>query len=135
MVQAGQTREQIQESLIAKAEGYFADFDTHNTVVEDAAKNYIAKQTINESGVAVTLAKWDAMGVTKETMQRFIDNPFELAPIMNNKMSFEMLPDVEGRKCAHIKAKGPMLVSTRTVISVLYKVEREGGEQLVFHSS
>ena len=103
--------------------------------MEDASKNYIAKQTINESGIAVTIAKYDAMDVTLETMQRFLDNPFELAPIMNNKMSFEMLPDVEGRKCAHIKAKGPMLVSTRSVLSTLYKVEREGGERLVFHSS
>ena len=63
---AGQTREQIKQELMAKADRLMADFDSYETVMEDASKNYIAKQTMSEEGQAITLVKYRADGLTEE---------------------------------------------------------------------
>ena len=49
-----------------------------------------------------------------------IDDPFAIGPVMNNKMSYEMLPESEGNPVAHIKVKMPMMISNRSVVSCLY---------------
>lgn len=81
------------------------------------------------------MVKWQCSIATMETFQRIFDDLFALGPIMNNKMSYEMLPEHEGSKMAHIKVKGPMLVSNRSMITALYQETREGGERCVFHST
>ena len=43
MVEAGQSREQIKQSLLTQADEMFAAWDTHATVLEEADKNFIAK--------------------------------------------------------------------------------------------
>ena len=54
---------------------------------------------------------------------------------MNSRMSYEVLPDHEGSKMIHMKAKMPMIMSDRSVISALYKETKEDGSVCVFHSS
>jgi len=39
-----QTRDQTKQSLLAKAEEMFANFDTYDTVIDEPEKNYLAKQ-------------------------------------------------------------------------------------------
>ena len=135
MVQAGQGRDAVKASVLAKVEAAFARWDQVETIIDDQEKKYVAKQTWGEDGVPVTLVKWSAAGVTMEQVQRVIDDPFAIGPVMNNKMSYEMLPESEGNPVAHIKAKMPMMISNRSVVSCLYREEREGGEKLMFHSS
>ena len=43
MVQATNDREAIKQELLAQADTLFASFDTMETVLEDASKNYLAK--------------------------------------------------------------------------------------------
>ena len=85
--------------------------------------------------MAVTIVKWEAAGVTIENVQRMIDDPFFMGPILHNKTTYETLPDVEGCKVAHLKAAGPMMVSTRNIINTAYKIEKEGGEVILMQSS
>ena len=85
--------------------------------------------------MAVTIVKWEAAGVPIENVQRMIDDPFFMGPILHNKTTYEVLPDVEGCKVAHLKAAGPMMVSTRNIINTAYKIEKEGGEVILMQSS
>ena len=57
MAEAG-TRGQIKAELEAKAASYWGNYDSYDTVFEDAAKNYVAKQTWDENGIAVTMIKY-----------------------------------------------------------------------------
>ena len=65
---------------------------------EDAAKNYIAKQTWDENGIAVTMIKFQADGVTVEMMERWRADPTAIQLATNPKLSREALPDTEGHK-------------------------------------
>ena len=69
MVQATNDREAIKQELLAQADTLFASFDTMETVLEDASKNYLAKQHIGDDNTAVTLVKYRADGLTEEMWQ------------------------------------------------------------------
>ena len=74
MVQAV-SRDQIETELRQKAEVYWSQYDTLETVFEDVSKNYIAKQTWDENGLAVTMIKYKAVDVTVEMMEVWRADP------------------------------------------------------------
>ena len=78
---------------------------------------------------------WECDIATIETFQPMIDDIFKMGPIMNSKMSYEELPEHDGSRMIHLKAKMLMLISNRSVISALYKETKEDGSVCVFHSS
>ena len=79
-------RAQIKASLLAKADEYFANFDSYDTVLEDAEKQYLSKQTFNDDGLAITMTKFRAMGLTLEHLQPWLDDPTSLMLVMNNRL-------------------------------------------------
>ena len=76
-------REQIKQSLLAKQEEFWANFDTYPTVGEDESKKFIAKQTIEEEGLAITMSKYRADGLTMDQLQPLIDDPLSIGVIIN----------------------------------------------------
>ena len=135
MVEASAGRAAVKASLLAKVDTLKTSFDTYPTVFEDASIKYLAKQTMGDDGNSCTMVKWECDIATMETFQPMIDDIFKMGPIMNNKMSYEELPDHDGSRIVHIKAKMPMIMSNRSIISALYKETKEDGSVCVFHSS
>ena len=74
MVQAV-SRDQIETELRQKAEVYWSQYDKLETVFEAVSKNYIAKQTCDENGLAVTMIKYKAVDVTVEMMEVWRADP------------------------------------------------------------
>ena len=76
MVEAApKTRDQIKSDLLAQADNYFATFEDHKVVMEDTARNYVARQTFDESGNVVTIIKFRCDGFTEEHFQRWRADP------------------------------------------------------------
>mmetsp|Transcript_13213 Transcript_13213/g.16792 ORF Transcript_13213/g.16792 Transcript_13213/m.16792 type:complete len:217 (-) Transcript_13213:107-757(-) len=128
-------RAQIKQQLLAKADEYFAGFETHTTVLEDAARNYVSKQTFNEEGLAVTMSKMRAEGLTMEHLQPWLDDPTSVMEALNNRLTREQLPEHEGHKMWHLKMSMPMIISNRSIITCIYQGETSDGYQAFFHSS
>ena len=55
-------------------------------MLEDAEKQYLSKQTFNDDGLAITMTKFRAMGLTLEHLQPWIDDPTSLMLVMNNRL-------------------------------------------------
>ena len=134
MAQAG-TRGQIKAELDAKAAAYWANYDSYDTVFEDAAKNYVAKQTWDENGIAVTMIKYQADDVTVEMMDRWRADPTAVQVACNAKLSREELPDQEGHKAWLLNMQMPMVISNRSIITVFYNWDLEDGTKCIMHSS
>ena len=77
------SRQQIKENLLKQADEMFAAWDTHETVLEEAEKNFIAKQTFNDEGNAITLVKWRCDGATMEQMKPYIEDPTQIGTVIN----------------------------------------------------
>ena len=135
MVQADSSRDQIKASLNEKADAYWANYDTYDTVFEDAEKNYVAKQTWDENGIAVTMIKYSATDVTPEMMEKWRADPIATQMACNPNLSREELPDQEGNKCWHMMMQMPMMISNRSIVTVFYQWELEDGTKCVMHSS
>ena len=136
MVEAAQVdREQIKQSLLAKQEEFWANFDTYPTVGEDASKNFIAKQTIEDGGLAITMSKYRADGVTMEQLQPFIDDPIGTGARINQKLTVEQIGEDQGCKVFHVKVKMPMVISNRSILTTVYRAEGADGFQLIINSS
>ena len=120
---------------MARAEELFAAFDTYPTVLEDAAKSFIAKQTFTEEGLAVTMSKLRADGLTVEQLQPWLSDPSNLLVTLNSRMERTPLPDDEGHKIWHFKVNMPMVISNRSLITCYYHVELADGFTAVLHSS
>lgn len=63
-----QSREQIKNSLIARADEFLAGYDTHETVLEEPESSFIAKQTFGDDGIATTMVKWRCDGLTLQQL-------------------------------------------------------------------
>mmetsp|Transcript_21122 Transcript_21122/g.25998 ORF Transcript_21122/g.25998 Transcript_21122/m.25998 type:complete len:142 (-) Transcript_21122:243-668(-) len=113
------------------ADELFAGWDAAPTVLEDAAKNYTAKQVINETG-GCTLIKYRCDGLTAEQWRQ---DPTAIAIAVNPKLSRTSLPEDEGHKVFHLKMKMPLIISNRSIVTTFYEVDREDGWKAVFHSS
>ena len=90
---AGGSRAQVKSELQAKADQYWANYDTYDTVFEQADRNYIAKQTWDENGIAVTMIKFTATDVTPEMMERWRADPTAVQVACNAKLARTALPD------------------------------------------
>ena len=101
MVEAANSRDQIKQGLFTKADELFATFDTHNTVFEDASKNYVAKQTVEDGGNALTMVKWTCAGLTIEQLQPFLDDPVVVGGRINDKLTVTALPEDNGHRLYH----------------------------------
>ena len=134
----GSDREAIKQSLLAKAAGLWAAWDSHPTVEEDPALNYTAKQTFEDGGNALTLIKMRCDGLTMEQLQPWIDDPVAIQSVLNNRMESTTLPDVDGHKTYHFKLNMPAggyIISNRSIIVTYYRHEMEDGTKLFMSSS
>ena len=94
----------------------------------------MAKQTIEESGNAVTLIKYKAEGLTMETVAPFLDDPMSVFPVVNNRLTPVPLDDIDGLKTYHMKMELPMLISNRSIVTTLYHETLEDGTRRMIHS-
>ena len=93
MVQANSGRAQIQQELLAKAKDYLNTFESYNLAFQDANRNYIARQTIDENGLAVTMIKFNCDGFTEEHWQRWKADPISIQTAMNERLTATQLDD------------------------------------------
>ena len=103
--------------------------------MEDASKNYIARQTTSQEGNVVTLIKYRADGLTLEQLEQWRQDPTLLATQINEKMTREVLPEDDGHQVVHLKMKMPMMISNRSIITCLYETEKEDGTKVKMSSS
>ena len=113
----------------------FAAWDTHATVLEEADKNFIAKQTFNDEGNAITLVKWRCDGITMDTMKQYIDDPPQVGTVINSRMTKVDLGEDDGCKQYHLKMNMPMILSNRSVVTTLYNLPSKDGDATVLMSS
>ena len=52
-----ESREEIKEELLNMAKRYLNSFEEHEIVMEDQERNYVARQTFDSNGIAVTIIK------------------------------------------------------------------------------
>ena len=109
------SRDQIKQSLLAKADEMFAAWDTHDTVKDEPDKKYIAKQTFADDGNAITMVKWQCDGLTLEDLKQWEDDPTSIMCATNDRCTREALPDVDGQKMWHLKMNMPLVISNRSV--------------------
>ena len=128
-------RAQIQQELLAKADQLWAAYNTFNVVVEDAAKNYEARQTVSEEGLTCTMIKYRVNGLTLEQWEQWTRDPTLVMTQLNSKMSREVLPDDEGHKVYLLKMKMPMMISNRSTLTCYYETEKEDGTKIIMSSS
>ena len=122
--------------MLAKADELFANFDSHTTVFEDAERNYVAKQTIQEDNSAVTLVRWRFEGLAEADIQRLMADPMDIGTKINSRMTMIPLADDQGCKMFHIKMSMPLVISNRSVVTCVYKMpDQENGTKVMFHSS
>ena len=96
-------------------------------MAEDASKNFIGKQVIEDGGNAVTMSKYRADGLTMEQLQPMIDDPLALAARLNPKVTVEQIGEDEGCKVYHVKSKMPLVISNRSLITTFYRGETSDG--------
>ena len=111
-----------------------ATWDAAPVIVDEPAKNYVAKQSIVD-GVACTLIRYRADGLDLNTWERWRQDPTAIAVETNEKLTREVLADDDGHKCVHLFMKMPMMISNRSIVSCFYECEREDGWKALFHSS
>ena len=128
-------REQVKQELLAKADQLWAAFETYDVVLEDASKNYIARQTMSEEGIICTMMKYRCDGLTLEQWEQWRQDPTLVATQLNPKLQRELLPDDEGHKVILLKMKTPLVISNRSIITCFYEAEKEDGTKIIFHSS
>ena len=105
-------------------------------MLEDASKNYVARQTFDDEGLAITMVKYRAAGTTLDgTFKKYTDNPFEMAKEIHSRTSYTELPEVEGRKAFHVQMEMPMIISNRSIFTVLYRPDRGDGSVTLMSSS
>lgn len=129
------SRAQIQQELLAKADQLWAAYDTFNVVVEDASKNYEARQTVSEQGLTCTMIKYRVDGLTLEQWEQWTRDPTLVMTQLNSKMSREVLPDDDGHKVYLLKMKMPMMISNRSFVACYYDAEKEDGTKIIMSSS
>ena len=121
--------------LAGMASQFWAQWDEAKTLLELEDINYVAKQ-FNDNGVPVTMVKYRAEGLTEEMFSRWTNDPFELGPQMNTKLTRENLADDEQHKIVHMKMKMPTMVSNRTLICCVYRyTEVHNSRKVILTSS
>ena len=90
-------------------------------MLQDTARNYEARQSFDDSGVAVTIIKFRCDGFTEEHFARWKADPIAVQLAMNEKMEAERLDDDEGCKVYHMKMKMPMMISNRSIVTTFYE--------------
>ena len=128
-------RAQLQQELMAKADQLWAAFETYDVVLEDASKNYIARQTVGQEGIACTMIKYRCDGLTLEQWEQWRQDPTLVSTQLNNKLQRELLPDDEGHKVVLLKMKMPLVISNRSIVTCFYEAEKEDGTKIIMHSS
>lgn len=88
---------------------------------EDATRKYIARQTYDDSGAAITIIKFNCDGFTQEHWNRWKADPIAVQLAMNDRMMATRLPDDEGCKCYHIQMRMPMMISNRSIVTCFYQ--------------
>ena len=121
------SREQLHQALIAKADGFWATYDSCDVTFEEKDKNYEARQTFDESGLAVTMIKYRAEGLTEDDMKRWQADPTAVQMACNPRITREALPDVEGKKAWHLNMSMPIMISNRSLVTVFYEHTRDDG--------
>ena len=122
MVQADNHRESIRASLVAKAEGYCAEWENIEEVLVDEPEiNYMAKRFYNDDGIPVVMCKYRCEGMTLEHLAPFLENPEQIAETLHEgKVKHTMLDDHQGCKIAHMQFIMPMFFTNRSIISCKY---------------
>ena len=52
-----ESRAEIKEELLSMAKRYLNSFEEHEIVMEDPKRKYVARQTFDNNGIAVTIIK------------------------------------------------------------------------------
>ena len=68
------SRKELHEELMQLAEDFIARWDTMNTIFEDKAANYEARQ-VWEENVPLTIVKYRVEGTTIEQFRGFYNDP------------------------------------------------------------
>ena len=79
MVQAENSRATIQASLLAKAEGYLANFDSADYELLNEENGLVAKRTYDENGISIVISQWKCDGLTMEHLKPMMENEMQLA--------------------------------------------------------
>ena len=96
----------------------------------------MARQTFDESGVAVTIIKYRCDGFTEEHWNRWKADSVGVQVAMNDRLSSTKLENDEGHRVYHLHMKMPLIISNRTIITTFYEHNDEAtGFRNVFHSS
>ena len=120
---------------MARAEQLWAAFETFDVILEDASKNYIARQTVSDEGIPCGMIKYRCDGLTLEQWEQWRQDPTALGVAMNDRLTREVLEPDEGHQVVHMMMKMPMIISNRSIITCFYEQEREDGWRTLFHSS
>ena len=126
MVQADNPRETIKASLLAKAEGFFTNFDSYETLLDEPEINLMVKRTY-DNDIPVVVSKYRADGLTMEHIKQIQDNPVKVATTMNSRMEVSPVGQEHGYNIGHMRIKMPMFVSDRSLIVCSYPGQTEDG--------
>ena len=69
---------------------------------EDASRKYIARQTYDDNGAAITIIKFRCDGFTEEHWNQWKADPIAVQLAMNDRLQSTRLPDEEDLKCYHL---------------------------------
>ena len=120
---------------MARAEQLWAAFETFDVILEDASKNYIARQTVSDEGIPCGMIKYRCDGLTLEQWEQWRRDPTHVGTQLNGKLQREFLPDDEGHKVVLLKMKMPLVISNRSIVTCFYEIEKEDGTKIIMHSS
>merc|ERR1712060_478990 len=106
-------------------------------------KDFITKYTMAVAGkraqvqaeLGSTMIKWQCDGLTEEQWARWHADPLAIAATLNQRMTYEDLPEDEGHRVSHQKMNMPLVLSNRSVITTFYRPECADGYQCLMHSS
>lgn len=104
-------------------------------IFEDPARNYVARQTFDDNGAAITIVKFRCDGFTEEHWNSWKHDPIQVQLAMNDRLMATRLAEVADYKCYHLQMRMPMMISNRSILTCFYEHLTSEGYRVVLHSS
>lgn len=94
----------------------------------------MSRQTDYE-GCILTVSKASVPGLTLEKHRVFRENKHVLVPKIEDRLSFTLLPELDGQDCLLQNIKMPMIMTNRSLVNVYYLKENADGSLEYISSS